>query len=161
MTSAYPAFVKMGISSKFDRSISVQRHNALDRLKDFLLENKLHYGYAKFWYAGVLSVLSDEKLLVRQIVTDHGLPMPDRWLSSNRWYRPSAWQGETFLLLTTQEEISVDWNLLERYHCKPIRKLSYEGFKVFVFPHNLSKYLSGWDRRSEATERLPASMPAD
>jgi len=160
VTSAYPAFVTMGISSKFDRSITVQHHNALDGLKDFLLENGLHYGYAKFWNAGVLSVLSDEKLLVRQIVIDQGLPKPDRWLSSNRWYRPSAWQGETFLLLSSQEEEqeeTVDWDLLEHYHCKPIRKLSYEGFKVFVFPHNLAKYLSGWDRRYEAPESFPAS----
>ncbi|MFH0995204.1 MAG: hypothetical protein V1844_06865 [Pseudomonadota bacterium] len=161
VTSAYPAFVKMGISSKFDRSITVQDHDALIGLKDFLLENGLHYGYAKFWNAGVLSVLSDEKLLVRQIVIDHGLPKPDRWLSSNRWYRPSAWQGETFLLLATQEEQdeeeTVDWDLLERYHCKPIRKLSYEGFKVFVFPHNLAKYLSGWDRRYESPGSFPAS----
>ena len=55
---------------------------ALDGLKNFLLKNGLHYGYAKFWYAGVLSVLSDEKLLVRQVVFDQGLPKPDRWLSS-------------------------------------------------------------------------------
>ncbi|MCX5880934.1 MAG: hypothetical protein NTU74_03770 [Deltaproteobacteria bacterium] len=166
VTSAYPAFVKMGISSKYDRSITVQRHNTLDGLKDFLLENGLHYGYAKFWNAGVLSVLSDEKLLVRQVVIDQGLPKPDRWLSSNRWYRPSAWQGETFLLLSTQkaepeedqeEQEIIDWDLLERYHCKPIRKLSYEGFQIFVFPHNLAKYLSGWDRRYETSESFPAS----
>ena len=158
VTSAYPAFVKMGISSKYDRSITAQDHDTLIGLKDFLLENGLHYGYAKFWKAGILSVLSDEKLLVRQIVIDHGLPKPDRWLSSNRWYRPGAWQGETFLLLTTQEEQeTVDWGLLERNHCKPIRKLSYEGFKVFVFPHNLAKYLSGWDRRYEVPGSFPAS----
>jgi hypothetical protein len=170
VTSAYPAFVKMGISSKFDRSITGQHHNALDGLKNFLLKNGLHYGYAKFWYAGVLSVLSDEKLLVRQVVFDQGLPKPDRWLSSNRWYRPGAWQGETFLLLSTQkqeqdeglEEVQeeqdiIDWDLLERYHCKPIRTLSYEGFTVFVFPHNLAKYLSGWDRRYETPESFPAA----
>jgi hypothetical protein len=158
VTSAYPAFVKMGINSKYDRSITAQYHDALIGLKDFLLENGLHYGYAKFWNSGILSVLSDEKLLVRQIVIDHGLPKPDRWLSSNRWYRPDAWQGETFLLLTTREEQEiVDWDLLERNNCKPIRKLSYEGCKVFVFPHNLAKYLSGWDRRYEIPRSFPAS----
>jgi hypothetical protein len=170
VTSAYPAFVKMGISSKYDRSITVQRRNAMDGLKNFLLENGLHYGYSKFWNAGVLSVLSDEKLLVRQVVIDHGLPKPDRWLSSNRWYRPGAWKGETFLLLSAQkeeqeegleqkqeEQENIDWNLLEHYHCKPIRKLSYEGFQIYVFPHNLAKYLPGWDRRYETPESFPAS----
>jgi len=170
VTSAYPAFVKMGISSKYDRSITVRHHDAMDGLKNFLLENGLHYGYARFWNAGVLSVLSDEKLLVRHVVFDQGLPKPDRWLSSNRWYRPGAWQGETFLLLSTQKEEQeegleqeqevqeiIDWNLLERYHCKPIRKLSYADFQIFVFPHNLAKYLPGWDRRYETPESFPAS----
>ncbi len=167
VTSAYPAFVKMGISSKFDRSIAVQHHNILDGLKNFLLENGLHYGYAKFWNAGVLSVLSDEKLLVRQVVFDHGLPKPDRWLSSNRWYRPDAWQGETFLLLSPrnddmdedpEEQDIIDWDLMERYHCKPVRKLSYETFQIFVFPHNPAKYLPGWDRRCKTPESFPAAQ---
>jgi hypothetical protein len=165
-TSAYPAFVKMGISSKFDRSIAVQRQHDLEGLENFLLKNGLHYGYARFWNAGVLSVLSDEKLLVRQVTLDHGLPKPDRWLSSNRWYRSGAWQGETFLILSPpnedldedpEEQNTIDWDLLERYHCKPVRNLSYEAFQIFVFPHNLAKYLPGWDRRYEIPESFPAS----
>jgi hypothetical protein len=156
----------MGISSKFDRSITVKHHDALDGLKNFLLENGLHYGYAKFWNAGVLSVLSDEKLLVRQVVFDQGLPKPDRWLSSNRWYRPGAWQGETFLLLSPRNEDQdedpgeqdiINWDLLKRYHCKPDRKLVYEKFQIFVFPHNLANYLPGWDRRYKIPESFPAS----
>jgi hypothetical protein len=170
VTSAYPAFVKTGISSKYDRSITVQRYNALEGLKIFLLENGLHYGYAKFWNAGVLSVLSDEKLLVRPVVFDQGLPKPDRWLSSNRWYRPEAWRGQTFLLLSNRKEERqeglqeaqeepeiIDCDLLERYHCKPVRTLSYEGFQIFVFPHNLAEYLSGWDSRYPSPVSFPAT----
>ncbi len=56
-----------------------------------------------------------------------------------------------------EEQDIIDWDLLERYHCKPVRKLSYEGFQIFVFPHNLAKYLPGWDRRYEIPESFPAS----
>jgi hypothetical protein len=166
VTSAYPAFVTMGISSKFNRDFIDRRHNALEGLKDFLLKNGLHYGYARFWNAGVLSVLSDEKLLVRQVVFDQGMPKPDRWLSSNRWYRPEAWQGETFLLLAPrnvdmdedpEEQDFIDWDLMERYHCKPVRNLSYEEFRIFVFQHNPAKYLPGWDRRYASPESFPVS----
>ncbi|HSO66250.1 MAG TPA: hypothetical protein VLP30_00230 [Desulfatirhabdiaceae bacterium] len=157
VTSAYPALVKPGNYSNDDRSLTTGNQNALNGIKNFLLDSGLHYGYATFWNSGVLSVLSDEKLLVRQIMLDHGLPKPNRWLGSNRWYRPDAWQGETFLLLTTPEEKLVDWGLMEHYHCKPVRQLSYEGFKVFVFPHNPAKYLSGWDDNNAASESLPAS----
>lgn len=162
VTSAYPAYVKMGIDSKFDKSNARQRHDSLEGLKNFLLERGLHYGYAKFWNAGVLSVLSDEKLLVRQIVFEQGLPQPDRWLSSNRWYRSGAWQGETFLLLSPryedldedpEDQDIIDWELMDRYHCKPVRMLSYDAFRIFVFPHNLAKYLPGWDRCYNVPEK--------
>lgn len=104
----------------------------------------LRYGYASYWNAGILSVLSDEKVLVRQIVIDGGLPMPMLWWASNRWYRPEAWQGETFLLLTTQEANEIKWDLLERHHAKPIRELNFESFRIFVFAQNIAKDLPGW-----------------
>ncbi len=166
VTSAYPAFVMTGITSKFDLGITERKHHDMDGLKDFLLENGLHYGYSKFWNAGVLSVLSDEKLLIRQVLFDQGLPKPDRWLSSNRWYRPGAWKGKTFLLLSPGNEDMdedpddadvIDWDLMERYHCKPVQTLSYEAFRIFVFPHNLANYLPGWDRRYETLESFPAA----
>jgi hypothetical protein len=136
---------------------SAQQHNPLQNLKDFLLANSLHYGYASYWNAGVLSVLSSEKVLVWPIVLDRGLPMPQRFLSSNRWYRPGAWQGETFLLLTEQEARAIKWDLLGRYHAKPVRELQFEEFTIFVFAKNLSKNLPGWDSRYEEPASFPAS----
>lgn len=157
ITSAYPAFVRSNTRSDINWGMSTQHHNPLQKLKDFLLTNGLRYGYATYWNAGVLSVLSNEKVLVRQIIIDRGLPMPMRHLSSNRWYRPGAWQGETFLLLTAQEADAIKWDLLERYHSKPVRMITFEGFNIFVFAENLAIDLPGWSRRYESTMRFMAS----
>jgi hypothetical protein len=149
ITSAYPAFVRSNPDNGMDWGQPGQYYKHRQNLRDFMLTNGLRYGYATYWNAGVLSVLSDEKLLVRQIVIDRSLPMPMRHASSNRWYRPSVWQGETFLLLTTEEAASIKWDLLERYHAKPVRELNFEEFKIFVFAQNLANDLPGWDRRYE------------
>jgi len=118
-------------------------------LVDFLVSRNLEYGYATFWYAGALSVLSDEKVLVRQISINNGIPMPQKHLSSNRWYRPDAWHGETFLLLTEAEAKLIKWGVLEAYNVKPDRTYEINGFNIYVFKDNLSNNLPGWDAHFE------------
>jgi hypothetical protein len=157
ITSAYSAFGLSNYYSKMNGGISAQQHNPLENLKDFLLANGLRYGYASYWHAGVLSVLSDEKVLVRPVGFDRGLPMPMRFTSSNRWYRPSAWQGETFLLLTEQEVHMIRWDHLGCYHAKPVRELHFEEFTIFVFAQNLAKILPGWDSGYQEPVSFPAS----
>lgn len=126
-------------------------HDAL-RLGNFLADNKLYYGYASFWSAGKLSVLTEQRVRVRQIQMEHGMPMPMRMLSSNRWYRPEAWQGETFLLLKDSEVSSVNLALLSSQAGAPTRTLHFEGWTVIVFAGNLAK-LAAWDREALAPVR--------
>lgn len=127
-----------------------QYHMQLQDLVDFLVANKLEYGYATYWNAGVVSVLSDEKSLVRQISIKNGIPVPVRHLSSNRWYRPSAWHGETFLLLTNEEAKHIKWDALEEYNVEPIRHYAIKDFEIYVFKDNLANHLPGWDASFEA-----------
>ena len=74
-----------------------------------------------------------------------------RHLSSNRWYRPSAWQGESFLLLTEQEAALIDWKLFATYNGTPVRELTYDKFRIFVFSQNIAKSLPGWDSSYETS----------
>lgn len=157
VTSSYPAFVKSGPGSQTTWGMEGQHNSYLQGLSNFLVKNRLHYGYASYWNAGVLSVISDEKLLVRQISIDRGLPVPMKHLSSNRWYRASAWQGESFLLMTQQESGLLDWAQISSYLGKPVRELSYENFKVFVFDSNIAKSLPGWDTRYESPSSFIAA----
>jgi hypothetical protein len=156
ITSSYPALIGSNLGSSMTRESMGQQPHPLRDLSNFLQKNGLHYGYASYWNAGVLSVLSDEKVLVRQIVIDRGLPIPMKHLSSNRWYRPGAWQGETFLLLTAQEAAAIKWEDLEHYRAKPVRELAFGPFKIFVFAQNLAAYLPVWDKRYVSMTRFEA-----
>lgn len=116
------------------------------RLAEFLTSNGLEYGYATYWNAGAVTVLSDGKVRVRQINFAKGLPVPYRWLSANRWYRPSAWNGTTFMVLSENQTRSVDWQLMERYNGKPNKKIKFEETVIYIYNHNIADNLPGWDR---------------
>jgi len=124
---------------------------------ELLESNGLKYGYASFWNAGALTVLSDEKIKIRQILIHQGLPVPHRWLSSNRWFRPSAWNGETFLLLHDKEVDLVDWTKMQKLGLGYKKKLILGEYSVFIFEKNIALYLPNWDTRYEK----PAMFFAD
>lgn len=134
-----------------------QNGNPRSALIEFLSAHNLQHGYGTYWNAGVISVSSNEKTLVRQVVVDSGIPMPMRHLSSNSWYRPSAWQGETFLLLTSQEAKAIDWDRLALYRVKPSRELTFANYKIYVFAENIARNLPGWDSRYEEPATFVAS----
>ncbi|WP_146770180.1 hypothetical protein [Mesorhizobium hawassense] len=147
LTSAYPTFVKSDLRSHL--GLAQQQPRAIDfsGLARYLEDNGLAYGYATYWNAGPLSVLSDEHVLVRQITLDGPLPMPMRFLSSDRWYLADAWKGETFLLLKQEDANKVDWKQLAALGLPVSRKLQFGELGIFVFGENFAAKLPGWDIR--------------
>lgn len=127
-----------------------QREEMVDELKAM----GLRYGYASYWNAGALTVLGRNELKVRQVLIPKGLPLPMRHLSSDHWYEPEAWKGETFLLLTDAEVDAIDWGTLTRYVGQPVREAKVQGMRVFVFKNNLSVDLPGWSSRLRGPQRI-------
>lgn len=125
------------------------------RLAKYLSAQGLHYGYASYWNAAPITVFSAQDVRVRQIEIIHGGPMPMRQLSSDRWYRASAWQGQTFLLLSTEEAKGVDWAALTRLAGQPVRQLDFEHWKIAVFADNIAGKLPGWDIDLTTPLQLP------
>jgi hypothetical protein len=111
-------------------------------LLDFLEKQGLTHGYATYWNAGALSLLSNGKVTLRQIHHEP-FPTPTHLHSSNRWYRPETWKGETFLLLSQAEFSRVDKNILEAQLGPPSRSLTTGDFRVLVYPKNIAGIL-GW-----------------
>jgi hypothetical protein len=149
VTSAYPAYIASDAESDSNWNRDRQSKGEYPALSTFLAEQHLQYGYSTYWNSGVISVLSNENVLVRQIVIAGGSVKPMRHLSSNRWFRPSAWQGETFLLLSAQEAALIDWEHLASYGVKLSRELAFGDYKIYVFAENIAKHLPGWDTRYE------------
>jgi hypothetical protein len=92
-----------------DLNVNSPRKNCIQ----FLLDNKLKYGFATFWNAKVLTELSNGKIELAGLEPE-GLE-PDKnkfrlegWLNPFNFYDPSFHQGESFLLLSRD-----DWELAQ------------------------------------------------
>ena len=147
LTSAYPTFVRTDRCYKYSWGRARDNTYPHKGLVDFLVSNNLRYGYGTYWNAGNISVLSNEKVLVRGIVINKGVPMPFRWLSSDRWYAPSSWRGDTFLLLTQEEAKEIDWNRLSLKQVRPVRELKFDAYTIYIFSGNIAEHLPGWGRK--------------
>lgn len=127
--------------------------NEFVRLGDFLEKQGLQYGYASFWSAGNVTVLSEQRVKVRQVLFEHGLPLPMRMLSSNRWYRPEAWRGRTFLAV--QDNQPLDLPELYRRMGEPAQVLRFENtWYIYVFNHNLAQ-MPAWDEEARTARHYP------
>lgn len=144
--SGYNNLIKTSINSERILGQPGQSNAYRNELIDFLKSNNLQYGYATYWNAGVLTVLSDEELKVRQVQLHQGTPVPMRHLSSNNWYLPSAWGGKTFLLVNEQEKNLVDLGKLAVLGLREVQQLNFRDFTIFVFDQNIANVIPGWDR---------------
>lgn len=122
-----------------------QNYDKPFELAQFLQEQGLKYGYATFWNASVITVLTDERTVVNQIYLRDGVPLPLKWQSTERAFQPSNYQGESFLLLSDGEAKAVNWSFLaSQYGLVPSRTLQYKNYQIFVFPENLSVWMLKW-----------------
>ena len=80
------------------------KKNAKYELVDFLEDEGLNYGYATFWYANAMTVISNSDVLVRSVsVSDTGEVTPYYYQTERSWYKAQEGQDNYFLLLTQGE----------------------------------------------------------
>ena len=115
-----------------------------EELVNDLKAKGIPYGYATYWEAAPITVLSGSKVKVRPIQVINGELLPMRHLSSDHWYEPEAWNGETFLLLSDAEIATINWGTFTRYVGQPIREERIGTRRLFVFKENISRHLPGW-----------------
>jgi hypothetical protein len=154
-TSAPMAYIKP-FDEKYHASLEeMRREDEHFRLGKFLEDNKLQYGYAQFWSAGKITVLTEQRVKVRQVNFENGMPVPMRILSSNRWYRAEAWGGPTFLAV--QDTRQLDLPKLIKLMGEPMHVLRFENsWFIYVFRDNLAQ-LPAWDLEL----RRPRVYPID
>ncbi len=121
--------------------------SGLDGIVAELQRQGLHYGYASYWNANAISVLSSSEQRVRPIEIAP-VPRPMRHLSSNQWYRPIAWRGQTFFLLTNAEYEKLDWKSMAHYLGPPARVVQVDQSVIVVYSYNVAERLPGWDDSS-------------
>ncbi|MCK5535622.1 MAG: hypothetical protein KAI79_02285, partial [Bacteroidales bacterium] len=111
LIQGYTVYFKTDENLLFNKNVHMLKNPK--KLVNFLIKNNLKHGYATYWNAGRVSVLSNEKVLIRQIQLHTGLPIPKRWLSSDSWYTSKNLNLKTFLLLSKEESEKFDLKTLE------------------------------------------------
>ncbi len=112
------------------------RNNTVHRLTDTLIEHELKYGYATFWNSNAITLLSDSKVLCREILADSDGAKTDYYQSSFDWYEPQDGVDEYFVLLSDAEYARVRFTKTWRqWEAKQLIKTinDVDGYKIFVF----------------------------
>jgi hypothetical protein len=125
--------------------VSVRLHeNPEQPVADYLVSQDLRYGYATYWNAGVVTILSGEKTRVSPILLNAPI-LPFRWLGPAYAYAANAFRGRTFLLLTDQEYADLNKAILEGYLGQPESVRSLPGCRIMVYGFNIAARLPDWE----------------
>lgn len=103
----------------------------------FLESKGLQYGYATFNNAEEYSVLSNNKVMIRSIAFEQGKIFPIKWLTSDSFYNPDYYTGNTFLMITDDE--------LRQFFPKGIAVLGmpknvfrFKKFHIYTYDYNIT-----------------------
>ena len=112
--------------------------NVLFAISDCLQDNGLTYGYATFWNANAVTVISGSKVKVRD-VTDKTLSKR-LYQSSTKWYEDQEGQQEYFLFLSDAEYIDLE-DSIAPFQSKIIKKIepviNDAHYHIIVFKENI------------------------
>ncbi len=83
----------------FDYGFDNAHHKAIEVLKKYDLD----YGYATYWNANILTLLSDSEVKVRDVNFDNG-EYKNGWLNCDRqWYKTQPGRDTYFILFAEHE----------------------------------------------------------
>lgn len=120
------------------------RDNTNHRLAEFLVEEGLEYGYATFWYAQAITVLTNSQVRVRNMDTNDSRGVIGRhYQSSLNWYNDQEGVEEYFVILSSSEYKKVfrteSWQTwMDEYYLRHYEDPNdANGFLIYVFSENV------------------------
>ena len=108
-------------------------------IEEYLEAKGLTYGFATFWNAGPVTVISDDTIRVRNVnVNEDGTVTPYQYQSEDEWFIPQSGQDTYFLLLDSSEydRLIAAGNSLIR---------EYKTAEAFPLPDGAYMYLFTYD----------------
>ena len=116
------------------------KENNLFGIAEFLEDEGLSYGYATFWNANSITLISDSKVKVRDVNIDQNGVTERDYQSSKNWYKDQEGQKDYFLLTNPPEYqtlLDIQSPLLnEAIETKSVFVNNTE-YRVLVFDHNI------------------------
>jgi hypothetical protein len=105
-------------------------------LAAYLEEQDLSYGYATYWQANALTVISDSAVQVRPGEISDGLFKIKTYQANNTWYQDKPGQTTYFLLLKNKE--FQDLRMAGRFTISDAaRLLEFDDYIILVYEANL------------------------
>lgn len=112
------------------------KNAVLYKLANALEMNGLDYGYATFWRANSITVISDSRVECRGVQIDDNGMVPGRYQNLNAWFKDQPDQEKYFLLLTVDEKLMLE-NSGSYVLDMPHEEILAEGYVIWVFEENL------------------------
>lgn len=127
------------------------RDNDLHMLAETLEKEGLSYGYATFWYAQAITVISDNEVKTRNIIVENNNIVQYTYQSEYSWYADQPGQDEYFVLLNNYEYSLVgkyfefgapeaDDSYIAQLSRHMVRKIDLENYKIVVFDCNIWEF---------------------
>ena len=110
--------------------------NILYTLANGLEEHGLTYGYATFWRANGVTVVSDSAVKVRSVNIDENNVWKYTYQSCNSWFDKQEGVDKYFLLMDAGERDTMV-NSNNPLMSQKIEEFAIEGYIVWVFDHNI------------------------
>jgi len=110
--------------------------NILYTLAEGLEEHGLTYGYATFWRANGVTVVSDSAVKVRSVNIDENNIWKYTYQGCNSWYDKQEGVDRYFLLMDAGERDTMV-NSNNRLVSEKKEEFAIDGFIVWVFDHNI------------------------
>ena len=114
--------------------------NDLYDLAELLENEELTYGYATFWNANAITLITDSEVKVRDVyVNDYGV-YKRIYQSSSKWYEDQPDQEDYFLILSPYEYqilANIQSPLLIEKDREIIKVINNTEYRVLVFDHNI------------------------
>ena len=105
LQAAVTAMALFGLLTVAEMPADYHQNEGLPAVAAYLEQQDLTYGYATFWNAGTVTVLSDSEVKVRNINIEGDRIVPYRYQSQKEWFTDQG-DGENYFLLLTPYEHS-------------------------------------------------------
>lgn len=107
----------------------------LTNLAEYLEQNDLKYGYATFWQANIITLISDSEVKVRVINAGESGYVKRLYQTNRNWYEKAEGYDRYFVILT--EEEYRDYRFGSDSYEEPEEMLVFGAYKIMVYGHNL------------------------
>jgi hypothetical protein len=107
----------------------------LNAISSYLASEDLSYGYATFWNANSVTVLSGSQVKVRSISVSGSGIEPYYYQSEHRWFLDQPGQDQYFLLLSKLEYDTLT-GASPVWSDQAVKKLEYQDYIILVYDKN-------------------------